>query len=266
MICVRNFLRWFWLAPLALGGCATVPAPRTDDPYEKFNRKMYAFNQAVDEAALRPAAVAYRKVTSQAARQAIANFFENVETPVIIGNDVLQWRPKEATLATSRLVINSTIGILGFFDPASRMGIHVDDTDFGVTLARWGVGEGPYLVLPILGSSSARDAWRVPVDSFLLNPLFYFSNTHTLRYGAQYAPTLAYFVTLRSAAIETEPLLQNAYDPYLFYRDAYRQHRIYKIYGDDPPASVIKALQGDDDGESERLLEEQHAFEKSHRG
>src|SRR6476659_9393011 len=144
-----------------LAGCAT-PMPRKDDPYENFNRKMYAFNDFPDRVAIRPVAVGYRKITNQTTRTLISNFFANIESPVTIANDILQANPKEALKATGRLVINSTVGILGFFDPASEMHINASETDFGVTLAKWGVPEGPYLVLPLLGSTSGRDAAAFP--------------------------------------------------------------------------------------------------------
>src|SRR5262252_2322819 len=127
-----------------VAGCAT-PAPRRDDPYEKFNRKMYAFNDFADRVAIRPVAVGYRKITNETSRRLISNFFANIESPVTIANDLLQANPKEAFKATARLVINTTVGVLGFFDPASEMSIEASETDFGITLAKWGVPEGPYL-------------------------------------------------------------------------------------------------------------------------
>src|SRR5215475_6049746 len=107
---------------LLLAGCAT-PMPRTDDPYESFNRKMYAFNDLADRVAIRPVAVGYRKITNDTSRRLISNFFANIESPITIGNDILQANPKEAFKATSRLVINTTIGLLGFFVPASELQI-----------------------------------------------------------------------------------------------------------------------------------------------
>src|SRR5215472_14049885 len=118
---------------LLLAGCAT-PMPRTDDPYESFNRKMYAFNDFADRVAIRPVAVAYRKVTNQTSRTLISNFFANVESPITIANDLLQGNVPQAFRATGRLAINTTVGVLGFFDPASELGIQASTTDFGVTL------------------------------------------------------------------------------------------------------------------------------------
>ena len=151
-------------------GCAT-PMPRKDDPYENFNRKMYAFNDFADRVAIRPVAVGYRKITNDTSRRLISNFFANIESPITIANDLLQANPKEAFKATTRLVINTTVGILGLFDPASEMSIDASTTDLGVTLAKWGVPEGPYLVLPLFGSTTVREAFAFPVDRYLFDPL-----------------------------------------------------------------------------------------------
>lgn len=250
---------------ILLAGCAT-PMPRKDDPHEAFNRKMYAFNEFADRVAIRPVAVGYRKVTNQTSRRLISNFFANVESPITIANDVLQANPKEAFKATSRLVINTTIGLLGFFDPASEMSIDASATDFGVTLAKWGVPEGPYLVLPLLGSTTGRDVVSFPVDRFLFDPLSWYARSHSFNLHAEYLPTVAYLVTLRSSAIDAEGLLEGVYDPYVFYRDAYRQRRLYKIYRGEPPMEAIQSLQGVEDVEdSDKLLEEQEQYEKQHK-
>jgi len=245
-------------------GCAT-PMPRKDDPYENFNRKMYAFNDFADRVAIRPVAVGYRKITNDTSRRLISNFFANLESPITIANDLLQANPKEAFKATSRLVINSTIGLLGFFDPASEMSIDVSKTDFGVTLAKWGVPEGPYLVLPLIGSTTGRDIASFPVDRFLFDPLSWYARSHSFNYHAEYLPTTAYLVTLRSSAIDAEGLLEGVYDPYVFYRDAYRQRRLYKLYRGNPPMEAIQSLQGVDDVDVDALLKEQEKYEGQHK-
>jgi phospholipid-binding lipoprotein MlaA len=260
-------IRLACLAAIAtlVAGCATVAKPRTDDPYEGFNRKMYAFNDFADRVAIRPIAVGYRKVTNDTTRRLVSNFFANVESPITIVNDLLQGKGKYAFTATSRLVVNSTIGVLGLFDPASEMGIDAHTTDFGVTLAKWGVQEGPYLVLPLFGPSTGRDLVALPVDSYALDPLSWFARNHDMTLDAQYLPTVAYLITLRSTAIDAESLLKDAYDPYVFYRDAYRQRRLYKIYDGNPPMEAIQALQGTqgmDDVDVDKLLQEQQQYEK----
>jgi len=250
------------LLAVVVAACAATPMPRKDDPYENFNRKVYAFNDFVDRAAIRPVAVGYRKVTNNTTRRLVSNFFANVESPITIANDLLQANPKDAFTATSRLVINTTVGVLGLFDPASEMGIDAHETDFGVTLAKWGVPEGPYLVLPFFGSTSGRDAAAFPVDNFLLDPLSWYARSHDFNLDAQYLPTVVYLITLRSSAIDAESLLEGAYDPYVFYRDAYRQRRLYKIYRGNPPMEAIQSLQGVDDVDVDKLLQEQEKYEK----
>jgi phospholipid-binding lipoprotein MlaA len=250
-----------FLAVLVLCACA-APMPRKDDPYENFNRKMFAFNQFADRVAIRPVAVGYRKVTNETTRRLISNFFANIESPMTIANDILQANPKEAFRATSRLAINTTIGLLGFFDPASEMGITASETDLGVTFAKWGIPEGPYLVLPLVGSSTVRDAVSFPINRYAFDPLSWYAQSHDYALQAQYLPTVAYLVTLRSTAMDAEGLLENAFDPYVFYRDAYRQRRLYKIYRGNPPMEAIQSLQGVEDVDVDALLKEQEDYEK----
>ncbi len=251
----------------ALAACAVAP-PRTDDPLQKFNRKMFAFNQFADKVAVRPAAKAYVKVTGPKERVLIGNFFANLRSPVTIVNDVLQGRPGPALQSTGRFVINSTVGFLGVFDPASDMQLPARPTDFAVTLAHWGVPEGPYLVLPFIGPTTVRDVWHLPVDSYL-DPLGWYARNNDFRWNAQYLPSLAFLVTLRANALPLDPIIDTSYDPYAFMRDAYRQHRLYKVYYGNPPLSAIERLQGsspaEENGEDlDQLLEQQKAYEKSH--
>ena len=245
-----------------LAGC-TIAKPRTDDPWEGFNRKMYAFNDSADKAVIRPVAVGYRKITSPNVRRIVANFFANVRMPITIVNDLLQADPKSAARNTGRFLINTTVGFAGLFDPASAMKLPPEETDFGVTLAKWGLPEGPYLVLPLIGSTSARDVWRMPVDRYF-DPLGWYAKEHDLRLHAEELPGMMYLVTLRARGIDAEGLLEGVYDPYVFYRDAYRQRRLYDIYSGDPPAEVIDLLQGTGDLDVDQLLEEQQDYEKNH--
>ncbi len=251
----------------SMAGCATIAPPRTDDPYESFNRRMYAFNDTVDKIAIRPAAVAYKTFTSQNARRVISNFFSNVRMPITIVNDVLQGKPILALRNTGRFAVNTTVGVLGFLDPASRMRMPPSETDFGVTLARWGLPEGPYLVLPMFGPTTGRDVFRLPVDS-QFDPLAYYARNNDLKYNAEFLPSAFYLITLRASGLDAEAMLEGNYDPYVFLRDAYRQRRLYTIYEGQPPASVIETMQGaDDEGiDVDALLEEQRQYEKSQSG
>jgi len=248
------------LSFLVLAGC-TIAKPRSDDPWEGFNRKMYKFNDAADKAVIRPVASGYRKITSSDMRRVVSNFFANVRMPITIVNDILQVAPKAALHNTGRFVINSTVGFAGFFDPASELKLPPDETDFGVTLAKWGLPEGPYLVLPLVGSTSVRDVWRLPVDNYF-DPLAWYAKENDLRLHAEQFPSIFYLITLRARGIDAEGLLDGVYDPYVFYRDAYRQRRLYDIYDGTPPAEVTDQLQGTGDLDVDKLLDEQHAYEK----
>lgn len=262
--------QWIVVAGLAviLAACAVAP-PRTDDPLQKFNRKMYAFNRVADKVAIHPAAEAYVKVTGPKERVLISNFFANLRSPITVINDVLQGHPGRALETTGRFLVNTTVGFLGIFDPASEMKLPAHPTDFGVTLAHWGVPEGPYLVLPFIGPTTLRDVWRMPVDSYF-DPMGWYARTHDFRFHAQYLPSTAYLVTLRAKAFPIDPILNSSFDPYAFMRDAYRQHRLYEIYYGNPPLSAIEELQGtapgqQDDEDIDALLQQQQAYEQDHR-
>ena len=251
------------LAIALLAGCS-IAKPRTDDPHEQFNRKVYAFNDSLDQAVIRPVAVGYRKVTNPPVRRAVSDFFTNIKMPITVANDLLQARPLQAARSTGRFLVNLTLGVGGFFDPASQLGLPLEDNDFGVTLARWGVPEGDFLMLPFVGPTTVRDVWRLPVDSYFFDPLSYFSRNHDFHYGQYYIPQVLYLVTIRSRAIDAESFLKSAYDPYVFLRDAYRQQRIYRIYDGNPPAEVIEQMQGlkEKNFDPDELLNEQHQWEQ----
>ena len=263
----RSFLRHglALLAAALLAGCAIAP-PRTDDPLQKVNRKVYAFNDTLDKAVLRPAAVGYRKVTNPPVRRAVNNFFTNIELPVTIANDLLQARPSRALGNTGRFLINLTVGVGGIFDPAAKLGLPQHSTDFGITLARWGVPEGDFLMLPLLGPSTVRDVWRYPVDGYFFDPLSLIAKNQSFNYGQYYLPQVLYVVSMRSQLIDAESFLQSAYDPYAFLRDAYRQRRLYMLYDGNPPAAVIEKMQGvDQQGfDPDELLEQQKQWEQQH--
>lgn len=261
---LRPLLRGLPLVAVALLAGCSIAKPRTDDPHEQFNRKVYAFNDTVDQAVIRPVAVGYRKVTNPPVRRAMSDFFTNIRMPITVANDLLQARPIQAARSTGRFLVNLTLGVGGFFDPASQLGLPLEDNDFGVTLARWGVPEGDFLMLPLVGPTTVRDVWRLPVDSYFFDPLSYYARNNHYKYGQQYIPQVLYLVTLRSRAIDAENFLKSAYDPYVFMRDAYRQQRLYQIYDGNPPADVIEQMQGlkEKDFDPDELLNEQHQWEK----
>lgn len=263
----RFLSRWLLLcAVIFMAGCA-IAKPRTDDPLEKYNRAAYQFNDTVDKIAIRPVALGYRKVTNAPVRRSISDFFTNIRMPITVANDLLQLRPKQALQSSGRFLVNVTLGLGGLFDPASQLGLPLEDNDFGITLARWGVPEGDYLMVPLLGPSTARDIWRHPVDSYFFDPLSIYVDNHSY-HGLEYLPQAIYLVTLRSRGIDAEGFLQSAYDPYVFIRDAYRQKRLYDIYDGSPPVAIIQQMQGlDDKGfDPEELLDQQHQWERTHPG
>lgn len=246
-----------------LTGCAIAP-PRTDDPLQKVNRKVYAFNDTVDKAVLRPAAVTYRAVTPPPVRRSVNNFFTNIQLPITVANDLLQARPSEALSSTGRFLINLTAGVGGLFDPASHLGLPLHTTDFGITLARWGLPEGDFLMLPLLGPSSMRDVWHYPVDGYFFDPLSIVARTHYFSYGQYYVPQVLFVVSMRSQLIDAESFLDTAYDPYAFLRDAWRQRRLYQLYDGNPPAAVIEQMQGGDQPgfDPDELLQQQQQWEQ----
>jgi phospholipid-binding lipoprotein MlaA len=250
------------VALVLLAGCA-IAKPRTDDPHEKFNRSMFAFNNSLDKAVIRPVAVGYRKVTNDTIRRSVSDFFTNIHMPITVANDLLQARPKEAVQSSGRFIVNIALGLGGFFDPASQLGIPLEETDFGITLARWGVPEGSFLMLPFIGPTTLRDVWRMPVDGYFFDPLSYFSRNNSYEYGQEYLPQVLYLITLRSSAIDAESFLNSAYDPYAFIRDAYRQQRLYQIYRGNPPDDVIEQMQGlkDKNFDPDELMEEQQKWQ-----
>ncbi len=150
------------------GGCATSGNP--DDPYEQFNRQMYAFNDSLDRAVVAPVARGYRAVTNKPVREGVTNFVNNLGEPVTFANELLQGKLGNAAGTAGRFVINTTVGVAGIFNPAGAMGIERTDEDFGQTLGVWGVESGPYLVLPLLGASSPRDVLGIAAD-VAMNPI-----------------------------------------------------------------------------------------------
>jgi len=211
-----------------LGGCATLPPgakPDPRDPWERMNRATYRFNDAFDKGVARPVARTYKKAVPQVARTGIRNFFDNVRTPLVMLNDLLQGQMAAFVNDTARLVINTTFGIGGLFDPATAVGLEKNDRDFGQTLGKWGVHKGPYVVLPFLGPSDVRDTVGRTGDTFS-TPTTYLSDRYW-RYGLWALDT----VDLRAGLLDFDRLIDQAYDPYSFVRNAYLQNRDFKVNG-----------------------------------
>jgi phospholipid-binding lipoprotein MlaA len=225
-------------APL-LAGCVTTPGGVSEaelDRFEKTNRAIYAFNKGVDTAVLKPVTQGYRAVVPGIARRGVSNALDNVDEPLSFINAVLQGKFKAAFRAVDRFMINSTFGVAGLFDHATEMGLHKQEEDFGQTLAAWGVGSGPYIMLPLLGPSTLRDTVGFGVDS-VTDPWPKFQkHVAGLNGTERIGVTAGEAIDLRSRLIDTaDPLLATALDEYATVRAAYLQQRLSDIYDGDPP-------------------------------
>lgn len=211
---------------LSLSACASDKANNAEiyDPLEGVNRTTLKMNEVADKAILKPVAQGYRAVTPEAGRTVVSNFLRNLNSPVIIGNELLQGDLEGAGNATARLVINTLAGFGGILDLAADGGIEHQPEDFGQTLATWGVGDGMYVVLPLMGPSSLRDASGRMVDSFadpLRTYLFNIDDDHL-----HYTRVGATVVSEREALIEViDDLRRNSFDYYAALRSAYVQRR-----------------------------------------
>ncbi len=232
----------------ALNGCA---GPQTkSDPIEPANRAFYTVNESLDRGLVKPIAEVYEKITPAPARTAVTNFFDNLFYLNVIVNSFLQGKINQGFSDTGRFVLNSTLGIGGLFDVATGMGMPIHNEDFGQTLAKWGVGEGAYVYLPIKGPNSARDLPDL-VTSALLNPLTYIS-------GGILLPIQALrIISLRANLLdETRIRDEAAVDPYSFTREAYLQRREYLIHDGSPPTKGYEDIFNEDpDSESQLKIE-----------
>lgn len=215
--------RW---AALLLGaalatGCATGPNANPADPFEPYNRGMTRFNENVDKAVLKPVATVYRDVTPRPVRTGVGNFFANLGDAWSFVNNLLQARGLEAYESLVRFSTNTVFGLGGLLDIASEAGIERHKQDFGLTLGRWGVPTGPYLVLPLLGPSTVRDTAALPVDYFVGDPVGYVNDVPVRNslYGLG-------FVDKRASLLHATSVLDEAaLDSYSFTRDVYLKLR-----------------------------------------
>jgi len=231
-----------------IAGCARKPTSAAVDPYEKFNRAMFAFNQDIDHLIYRPAAKVYRTVLPHRLRSGIGNVFDNLGELTTLPNDLLQGKVRYVFLDFWRFVINSTVGIGGLIDVASKLGLHKHYQDFGMTLAYWSGGNrSPYLVIPFFGPSTFRTAFGLPFDSATsIWPYIDPSSIGWAALGLKY-------VNIRSQLLDTDKLVDDAFDPYIFVRNAYLQRRNAQIDANMKPYS----------GPAERLQEPNHKLQRS---
>jgi phospholipid-binding lipoprotein MlaA len=229
-----------------VSGCATTTTANPD-PFESFNRAVFAFNDGLDKTMVKPLAKVYQTIVPPPVDKGVSNFFSNLDDVVVIANDLLQFKFKQAASDTGRVLLNSTVGLLGFVDVASKFNLPKHDEDFGQTLGYWGIGSGPYLVLPILGPSSGRDALGQGADAFL-DPLSYYA-------GSDFdvealAPYAVKGIDGRADLLEAEKILDEAaLDKYSYMRDAYLARREYLVYDGNPPSPPEEdgLFDGDDD-------------------
>ncbi|MHB0805162.1 MlaA family lipoprotein [Stutzerimonas nitrititolerans] len=213
-----GYVRGALLAVVALGASSLHAAE--EDPWEGVNRAVFRFNDTVDTYSLKPLAKGYQKVTPDVIETGIGNVFSNLGDVVVLANDLLQGKIRNAGIDTSRILFNTTFGVLGFFDVATRMGLPKNDEDLGQTLGVWGLGNGPYVVLPLLGPSTLRDAGGRVGDSFL-GPYRYINDVpvRNTTFGVDVVDT-------RASLLSAEKMITG--DKYIFIRNAYLQNREFR--------------------------------------
>jgi phospholipid-binding lipoprotein MlaA len=232
------------MAGIVMAGCASVPNAKPDprDPWERFNRASFKVNDALDRAILRPVTRGYVKVTPRILRTGISNVFANLETVTTLVNDTLQGKMRAASQDAARLLLNTTLGLGGLFDPATAAGLDKNDEDFGQTLGAWGVESGPYLMVPLLGPSTVRDAiGRIPDQ--LTDPSHYLEDDST-----RYTITAVEIIDLRASLLDLDDDLAQSFDRYAFVRNAWLQRREYKVKDGDvaDPAFDEEALMNEE--------------------
>jgi len=232
------------LCLLLLCGCATLPPgskrdPR--DPWERFNRGSYKFNDAVDRAVVKPVAKGYTHLP-QPMQTGVHNFFDNLDYPVTIVNDLLQGQVTAFFSDIGRFVFNTTVGLGGLFDPATAAGMQKNDRDFGQTLGKWGVPKGPYIVVPVFGPYTVRDGIGAVTVDYYANPRSY------TKFWVNTGLWLVRGVDRRARLLPLDATIQSAYDPYTFIRNAYLQNRDFKVHGEQSPS--------EEEQQEQKLLEE----------
>ena len=242
-----NYLKYFtFLSVIILSGCATVSGPGDPrDPLESYNRAAYEFNDGFDRYLLKPVAKGYEEITPDPIIKGVGNFFSNLDDVIVIFNDLLQLKPMQFASDTGRFIINSTLGLAGFIDWASDMGMPKHEEDFGQTLGYWGVPEGPYLVIPFWGPSTIRDGAGLLVDSHYFDPIWQELESgfppESRERSAAWALTAIKAIEKREALLKAENILNEAaLDRYTFIRELYLQRRKNLVYDGNPPEEPIE--------------------------
>lgn len=226
---------------MLMGGCATTETSdgtaepdvvrAAHDPWEPLNRGMYAVNDTVDRFTLKLIARGYKAVIPSFARRGVTNFSQNLVTPRSMLNNFLQGKPGPGFSDLGRFIINSTLGVAGLIDVASAQGMPVYDEDFGQTLAVWGLPEGPFLFIPILGPNTILDAVAIPVD-LLSDPLIHYDNS-----SVRDRLYILRAIDLRARLLTADVLLEDSKDPYLTLRESYLQNRRFQVHDGNPPST-----------------------------
>jgi len=230
------------LAALLLGGCAST-YKNPQDPFESFNRGVYRFNDTLDRAVVKPVAKGYNKVMPEPAKMMVSNFFYNLNDVTVVINDLLQFKVVQAVADSGRLLVNSTVGMLGLVDVATVVGLERHNEDFGQTLGYWGINSGPYLMLPLLGPSSVRDGVGLYADT---QTGMMQRESHVDRRNQLFAGEL---LDDRVRLLSRENVLDEAMiDRYSFIRDAYLQRRQNLVYDGAPPRKKYEDEDESDNG------------------
>ncbi|MBD8599600.1 VacJ family lipoprotein [Pseudomonas sp. W2Oct36] len=216
---INRLVRTCVWASLAVAPMAANAAD--EDPWEGVNRAIFRFNDTVDTYALKPIAQGYEFITPQFLEDGIHNMFKNVGEVTNFANDVLQAKPEAAGVDTARLIFNTTFGLLGFFDVGTKMGLQRNDEDFGQTLGHWGVASGPFVMLPLFGPSTVRDAFAKYPDTYT-QPWRYIDHVPTRNTALGVS-----LVDTRASLLSAEKLING--DKYIFIRNAYLQNREFKV-------------------------------------
>jgi phospholipid-binding lipoprotein MlaA len=220
---------------LLLTGCASGPNANPRDPMEPFNRGVYGFNEALDQAVVKPVATAYKTVTPQPVRTGVGNFFANLEDAWSTVNSVLQFKPQSAVENFMRFVVNSTAGLAGVIDIATELRLERHPEDFGQTLGRWGMESGPFVMLPLLGPSTLRDTVALPVDfkGDIVGNVENAASRNSLK--------ALDLIDLRASYLNASSVIDDAaLDKYSFTRDAYLQRRQNAVFDGNPPDEEAK--------------------------
>lgn len=228
-----------------LAGCAHSPPSDPWDPLEPVNRASYTFNQKADKFVLKPVAQGYDKVVPDPVQTSVGNFFDNASQPLTMINSLLQLKWGKFNQSLGRFMINTTAGVGGLFDVASKLGVPHPDEDFGQTFGYWGVGPGVYIYLPFLGPSDGRDLLGRTADQFALpiNYLDQFDEIDDNYSWLPYALRGLQFVNLRASLLGFDKTLEQQFDPYVFVRSYYLEKRRKAVYDGDVP----DRLKGDND-------------------